>query len=30
MEYHKITNLLDTKPDNVLRFITKNWVEVYV
>ena len=30
MEYQKITNLLDTKPDNVPRFITKNWVEVHV
>ena len=28
MEYQKITNLLDTAPDNVPRFITKKWVEV--
>ena len=24
MEYHKVTNLLDTTSDNVPRFITKN------
>ena len=29
MEYQKITNLLDTTSDNVPRFITKKWVEVY-
>ena len=29
MEYQKITNLLDTKSDNVPRFITKKWVEVH-
>ena len=29
MEYQKITNLLDTTPDNVPRFITKKWVEVH-
>ena len=29
MEYHKITNLLDTTSDNVPRFITKKWVEVH-
>ena len=28
MEYQKISNLLDTAPDNVRRFITKKWVEV--
>ena len=28
MEYQKITSLLDTKFDNVLRFITKKWTEV--
>ena len=28
MEYQKITNLLITTSDNVLRFITKKWVEV--
>ena len=28
MEYQKITNLLDTTPDNVPRFITKKWIEV--
>ena len=28
MEYQKITNLLDTKPDNVPRFITKKLIEV--
>ena len=30
MEYPKITNFLDTTTDNVPRFITKKWVEVYV
>ena len=29
MEYQKITKLLDTKPDNAPRFITKKWVEVH-
>ena len=29
MEYQKLTNLLDTKSDNVPRFITKKWVEVH-
>ena len=29
MEYQKITNLLDTKSDNVPRFITKKWAEVH-
>ena len=29
MEYQKITNLLDTTSDNVSRFITRKWVEVY-
>ena len=29
MEYHKITNLLDTTSDNVPRFITKKLVEVH-
>ena len=29
MEYQKITNLLDTKLDNLPRFITKKWVEVH-
>ena len=29
MEYQKITNLLDATSDNVPRFITKKWVEVY-
>ena len=28
MEYQKITNLLDTTPDNVPRFITKKLIEV--
>ena len=28
MEYHKITNLLDTTSDNVPRFITKKCIEV--
>ena len=28
MEYQKLTNLLDTTPDNVPRFITKKWIEV--
>ena len=29
MEYQNIINLLDTTFDNVPRFITKNWIEVY-
>ena len=29
MEYQKITNVLDTASDNVLRFITKKWIEVH-
>ena len=29
MEYQKITNLLCTTPNEMPRFITKNWVEVY-
>ena len=29
MEQQKITNLLDTKSDNVHRFITKRWLELY-
>ena len=29
MENQKITNLLDTAPDNVPRFITKKWVDVH-
>ena len=29
VEYQKITNLLDTTSDNVPRFITKKWIEVY-
>ena len=29
MEYHKITKLLGTTPDEVLRFITKKWIEVH-
>ena len=29
MEYQKITNFLITKPDEVLRLITKKWVKVY-
>ena len=29
VEYQKITNLLDTASDNVLRFITKKWLEVH-
>ena len=28
MEYQIIINLLDTKSDNNLRFITRKWVEV--
>ena len=29
MEYQKITNLLGTTPDEVPRFITIKWIEVY-
>ena len=29
MEYQKITNLLDTKSDNIPSFITKKWIEVH-
>ena len=29
MKYQKITNLLDTTPDNVPRFIAKKWIEVH-
>ena len=29
MEYQKTKNLLDTRSDNVPRFITKKWVEVH-
>ena len=29
MEYQKITSLLGTAFDNVLRFITKKWLEVH-
>ena len=29
MEYQKITNLLDTTNDEIPRFITEKWVEVY-
>ena len=29
MEYQKIINLLDTASDNVLRFNTIKWIEVY-
>ena len=29
MEYQKITNLLGTTPNEMPRFITKKWVEVY-
>ena len=29
MEYQNIINLLDTKSDNVPRFITKKWIEVH-
>ena len=29
MEYQKIINLLDTTSDNVPKFITKKWIEVY-
>ena len=29
MEYHKIINLLGNIPDQVPRFLTKKWVEIY-
>ena len=29
MEYQQTTNLLETKFDNVPRFITKKWIEVH-
>ena len=29
MEYQKIINLVDTTSDNVPKFITKKWIEVY-
>ena len=29
MEFQKIKNLLDTESNNVPRFVTKNWIEVY-
>ena len=29
IEYHKITDLLNTTSDNVPRVITKKWFEVY-
>ena len=29
MEYQKITNLLDTTPDNLPRFNIKKWIGVY-
>ena len=29
MKYQKITNLLETTFDNVLRFITKKWIVVH-
>ena len=29
VEYQKIANLLGTIPDEVLRFITKKWIEVH-
>ena len=28
MEYQKITNLPDTTPDHVPRFISKKWIEL--
>ena len=30
MEYQKIINLLDNKPDQTSRFRTKNWVEIMI
>ena len=29
MEYQKIISPLDTTSDNMLRFITKKWIEVH-
>ena len=29
VEYHKITNLLDTTSNNLPKFITKKWIEVH-
>ena len=29
MKYQKTTKLIDTASDNVPRFITKKWIEVY-
>ena len=29
MEYQKIINLLDATSDNMPKFITKKWIEVY-
>ena len=29
MEYQKITNLLGNMPDQVPRFVTKQWIEIY-
>ena len=29
MEYQTITNLLGNIPDEVPRFITKKWIEIY-
>ena len=29
MEYQEITNLLDTKSNNMPRFISKKWIEVH-
>ena len=29
MEYQKIKKLLDTRSDNLPRFITKKWIEVH-
>ena len=29
MEYQKIINLLGNIPDQVSRFVTKKWVEIY-
>ena len=29
MKYQKVINLLDTTSDNVPRFITEKWIEIY-
>ena len=29
MEYQKVTNLSDITSENVPRFITKKWIEIY-